>query len=142
MAAVATTESVELLRIILGFVFLFSGLIKVDDLNGFARIASSYSLVPRSLAPAAKAAAYVIPFTEMVAGGLLIASVLVKLVLVYVAVSLFGYMTLQSYELYQQNQMDNCGCYGTAIDVELSWGQVGKNLALLLVAILLFISSL
>lgn len=128
-------------RFVLGGVFLWSGGVKLKDLKGFAAVAVSYSLVPRSLSSLGKAAAYILPFTEIVAGAFLIIREFQTLALYYMAVSLVGYAVLESYELLWGQSMENCGCYGTAVEVELSWWQVAKNLILLMLAVVLLSGS-
>lgn len=140
MAMLHIDIGVPLLRFVLGFVFLWSGGIKLGDLRGFAGIAVSYAIVPRALVPAARLAAYMVPLTELLAGGLLIVQELQVPALLFILASLVGYTVLEVSELLRTGGMENCGCYGTAIPVELSWTQVGKNAVLFILAAALLAS--
>ncbi|MDY6789193.1 MAG: MauE/DoxX family redox-associated membrane protein [Candidatus Nanohaloarchaea archaeon] len=128
---------VSLARFVLGGVFLWSGGVKLKDIRGFVLIASTYTVVPEFLSRPARLVSYLIPFTELLAGGLVIIWDMQLYALYFIAASLLGYMTLQICELLKNGNVDNCGCYGTAIEVELSWKQVLKNAVLLGLALYL-----
>lgn len=135
---VLLTAGMDLLQFILAAVFLFSGAVKLDDLQGFGAITASYRIVPTQLAELVRKGAVIVPVTELLAGGLLLINELGRVSLLYMAASLVGYTVIETYELVTGGRKFNCGCYGTAFSVELTWRQVAKNLLLLgLVFILL-----
>lgn len=127
----------DLAKLVLALVFLWSGAVKMEDLNGFAAIAASYRLVPRQLAGIVQKITLAIPLTEVLAGGFILIGRLEQISLFYMAISLIGFIFLEAYELAVDDGRDNCGCYGTAIVVELSWGRVAKNFFLLGLVLLL-----
>lgn len=130
--AISVPTGAVLARIALGAFFIWSGGIKLNDLEGFAEIAEAYRLPPAPVKPLVRPVAYVLPFTELVAGTMIVAWFLPLAALVYVGVSLLGYSALIVWELAQgDSSMQNCGCYGTAIVAPLSWRQVAKNVVLL-----------
>ncbi len=140
MVEIFPNFAVSLARFVLGGVFLWSGGIKLKDLKGFALIASTYGVVPRFFQTPARMTSYLVPFSELVAGGLLFIGSYQLPALYFIAISLIIYTLLQSLELFTQGNVQNCGCYGTAFKVELSWKQVLKNLALLLLTVYLLAS--
>ncbi|MDY6778704.1 MAG: MauE/DoxX family redox-associated membrane protein [Candidatus Nanohaloarchaea archaeon] len=121
----------SLARFVLGGIFLWSGGVKLPDLEGFGLIASTYSIVPGFLSRPVRYTAYLVPFTELLAGALLILWELPVYALMFTGASLVGYSVLEVHELVSPGTQENCGCYGTAIEVELSWWQVAKNVVLL-----------
>lgn len=140
MTEIFPNFAVSLARFILGGVFLWSGGIKLKDLEGFAVIASTYSVVPKALQKPAKFSSYLVPFTELVAGGLVFIGSYQLYALYFIGLSLLVYTVLQSSELLTRGNVDNCGCYGTAFEVELSWRQVSKNIVLLALTLYLLMS--
>lgn len=132
-----------LARIALGAFFIGSGAIKLNDIDGFADIAEQYRLPPDAFHPLVRPVAYLIPFTELAAGTMIVVWVLPVLALTYMAVSLVGYSALIAWELEKgDSTMRNCGCYGTAITAPLSWRQVAKNVLLLILTVFLLTTTL
>lgn len=140
MTEIFPNFAVSLAKFILGGVFLWSGGVKLKDLKGFALIASTYSVVPGFLHKPAKFASYIVPFTELVAGGLVFIGSYQVPALYFIGASLLGYTILQTSELLTKGNVQNCGCYGTAFEVELSWKQVVKNLVMLALTVYLLAS--
>lgn len=124
--------AVQLARFVVGGIFLWSGGVKLSDLEGFALLASTYSIVPDAFRTPAKYMAYLVPFTELVAGALLITWEFPLYALGFIAASLVFYTGMEAVELLVRGGKDNCGCYGTSMEIPLSWKQVAKNVVLLL----------
>lgn len=114
-----------IVRIILGLLFVITGALKFPNLRGFSIIVATYNLLPRWLV---KPAAYVQPFVEFGAGLWLLLgtnlfySALLGLFLM-IAANVFVIKGL-----IEKRKMENCGCYGVAIKVPLTWKKLVENL--------------
>lgn len=127
--------AVSIARFVVGGIFIWSGGVKLHDLEGFALIATSYSIIPHQLTTPARATAYLVPFLELFSGALIVIWEAPVYALAAIMASLLGYTAIEIYELvFGAGSKDNCGCYGTAITVPLSWWQVGKNVILFTLA--------
>lgn len=129
---------VPALRIILGLLFIVTGILKISNLRRFSVIVASYGLLPRVLV---RPLAYAQPFVEFVIG----AWVLLGKQLFLGALAGLGLMLIANvfvlYALVQKKKMDNCGCYGVAVRVPLTWKKFGENVVwTLLFALLAFAS--
>lgn len=99
--------SYHLLRFALGGLFIYSGAVKLADVEGFAAMVSQYQLVPdRLLAPVA----YGLPAIELVAGlGLLFE---LPGALSAITGMLFMFITILWYGILKDLDID-CGCFST-----------------------------
>ncbi len=126
------------LRIVLGILFVITGALKFPNLKGFSIIVASYGILPRW---AVKPAAYAQPIIEFIVGWWIlsgkqlyyaaIAGLLLMLVAdVFVAIALI-----------KKKKMENCGCYGTAIKVPLSWKKLAENIVWTALFVILIIAA-
>jgi len=112
------------LRIILGILFIFSSSLKFPNLKGFSVIVAGYGLLPRFLV---KPAAYTLPFIEffvgwwILSGKYLFYSASLGLALMIVA-DIFVFKAF-----FHRKKMKNCGCYGTIVEVPLTWKKLTEN---------------
>lgn len=115
---------VPALRIVLGLLLIISGFLKVPSLRAFSVIVASYGILPRKLV---KPLAYLQPFIEIVIGSwVLSGEFLFEAGLAGMA--LMGVTTLfVLFALIKKKKMDNCGCYGVAVKVPLSWRKFTEN---------------
>ena len=127
------------LRLVLGIVFFVSGLLKLPDLKGFYIIVVRFNIIKGLLA---KSFAYALPFAEIVIGFSLIFAYQVKIASIIALIMLINSTFALIYVLIKKKKLDNCGCYGTALKVPVSWGKVIENLVWLILTILLVIGSL
>lgn len=134
--------AVSLARFLLGGVFLWSGGVKLQDLQGFTLIASTYSIVPEWAGGFVRRAAYAVPFVELLVAGLIIMWEFPVYALVAAVLQLLLYSSLIASELLQRTDMDNCGCYGTAFEVAPSWSHVLENVGLALLGVYLLVGAL
>lgn len=129
--------AVSLARFILGGLFLWSGGVKLQDLEGFTLIASTYTIVPDWAGRVVQKLTYAVPFVELLVAGLIIMWEFPVYALVAAVAQLIVYAGLIASEVLQQTDMDNCGCYGTAFEVAPSWTHVIENLGLALLGVYL-----
>jgi uncharacterized membrane protein YphA (DoxX/SURF4 family) len=122
-----------ILRIILGFVFVYAGAEKISDPEAFAISISNYRLLPTA---AINFFAITLPWIELVAGVLLIfgiavkenSSILFSMLLVFtiaIVISLFRGLSI------------DCGCFGKGTQIGLY--KLGENSLMIIGAFLLMI---
>lgn len=126
-------------RLFTGYMLLFSGFVKLPDLKGFWKIVIQYGVVPPKLT---KAVAYTQPFAELVIGWFLLIGVMPVLwsglaLLMMIGTTFFVYTGLKKHKA-----LENCGCFGVAFKVRLTWRKFGENIIWILIALQLFVGSL
>jgi uncharacterized membrane protein YphA (DoxX/SURF4 family) len=124
--------------VILGVVFLISGLLKLCDPVGTMLIVTEYFkfLHLNFLIPAAKAIGIAVSATECAVGISLITGVMRKASAI-VCYVLLGFFTLLTLALWIKNPAMDCGCFGQAIHLthaQSFW----KNVALLVLSVIAF----
>lgn len=129
-------------RVLLGGFFVFSGLMKLRGMRNFGAIAASYRIVPDRLKEAVRYSGYVLPFTELAFGALVLIWRMPLIALLALLAQLAVFLAAQIYELRENPGRPNCGCFGTALEIELSWEHVLFDLLLLLIAVSLLGSML
>ncbi|MEX1299388.1 MAG: MauE/DoxX family redox-associated membrane protein [Desulfotignum sp.] len=102
----ASKNTYMAVRFILGGIFLYSGVLKLSDLEAFAGIIHAWDMLPRQLTGMA---ALVIALTEFSAGAGLILDI--KASLGTITVLLVMFMVLLSYGIGMGYDID-CGCFG------------------------------
>jgi len=123
---------------ILGVLFVFSGMIKLSDLKGFAKIVVAYNMLPIRLS---RISGYLLPFGELIAGGLLLngtyvfhGAVLGLLQLIVVTLALFSVYK-------RKKKMENCGCFGTGIKVPVSKRKIAENIFWIVLAVYVVVQT-
>ncbi len=95
-------------RIILGGIFIYSGVVKLADVKGFARLISQYDLVPEQLLPPV---AIGLPALELLAGIGLLFEIPGALAAIFSMLVMF--CTVLWYGILKDLDID-CGCFSTA----------------------------
>ena len=122
-----------MIRIILGFIFIYAGAEKISDPEAFAISISNYRLLPTA---AINFFAIILPWIELVAGILLIFGIAVKenssilfsmllLFTIAIVISLFRGLSI------------DCGCFGKGTQIGLY--KLGENTLMIIGNILLMI---
>ena len=122
-----------IIRIILGFIFIYAGAEKISDPEAFAISISNYRLLPTA---AINFFAIILPWIELVAGILLIfgiavkenSSILFSMLLVFtiaIVISLFRGLSI------------DCGCFGKGTQIGLY--KLGENTLMIIGNILIMI---
>ncbi len=128
------TALVALVRVILGGLFLFSGVVKFFGLKRFALIIASYGMLPRQLV---KPFAYTLPFAETIVGLWLLSNQALQwsglAALILLIISTGGVLGA----LIKKKRMENCGCYGVLVKVPLSWKKFVENIFWIALAVVL-----
>lgn len=95
------------LRLVIGLLFIYAGILKLTDPSGFAMTINLYGLVTWRMS---NVLAYVIPAIEIITGLGLVLDI--KGALAAVVAQLLGFMCVLLYALYLGLDAD-CGCFGT-----------------------------
>jgi len=125
-------------RIVVGLLFIFSGLIKANDTMGFSYKLTEYFEVfgTHFLVPLAVPLAMFICIFEVVLGVMLLMGARIKLTLWLLLLMIVFFTFLTFYSAYF-NKVNSCGCFGDAIPLT-PWQSFGKDVFLLVLIIVLF----
>lgn len=128
-------------RIIVGFLFIISGLIKLNDPVGFAFKLQDYFapdvLNLEFLMPLALPLAIIIVIVEVLVGVALLLGYMKKLTLWLLLLMIVFFTFLTFYSAYF-NKVTDCGCFGDAIPLT-PWESFIKDVVLLVLILILFV---
>ena len=124
--------TIAITRLYLALVFILSGLDKINDLNSFAQSIENYRLFPIYIV---NIFAIIIPWIELVAGGLLLLGIFVKENSVIISTLLIVFTIAVISAVLRGLDID-CGCRGTMDGQKVGLLKIIENLALLIVAYL------
>ena len=122
-----------LIRVVLGFVFIYAAVTKISDPNGFSQAIYNYKLLPLFLV---NILAIILPWVELSAGFLLVFGVSVKensaiisgLLLIFILAVLISFFRGLDIE---------CGCFGTVDGSKVGLQKILENVGLLILGIIL-----
>lgn len=128
-------------RIVVGFLFIISGLIKLNDPVGFAFKLQDYFapdvLNLEFLMPLALPLAIIVVIVEVLVGVALLVGYMKKLTLWLLLLMIVFFTFLTFYSAYF-NKVTDCGCFGDAIPLT-PWESFIKDVILLVLILILFI---
>ena len=124
--------AIAITRIYLALVFILSGLDKINDLSGFAQSIENYRLLPISVV---NIFAIIIPWIEVVAGGLLLVGIYIRenSIIIFTLLLVF---TISIASAVLRNLDIDCGCQGTFDGQKVGMLKIIENTALIIVSIL------
>ena len=126
-------------RLLIAALFTFSGIVKLFDLKGFYVTVVKFGMLPRAIV---KPFAYALPPVETVIGLALLLNLQLKWAsLAAVALLVVSEIGIAG-ALIRNKKIDNCGCFGAAIKVPVTWRKFGENVLWLAMAVALFWSTL
>lgn len=96
-------------RFVVGGVFIWAGVLKVVDPLGFAESIMNYQVFPRGLA---FVIALLLPWAEVITGGLLIVGLLRRASALLISLLLIGFIGLVALAL-ARGIDTTCGCFGS-----------------------------
>ncbi|MBZ0199675.1 MAG: DoxX family membrane protein [Ignavibacteriaceae bacterium] len=118
-------------RIVLAFVFIFSGIEKINDLQNFSYAITNYKLLPVSIV---NVFAISLPWIELIAGVLLLFGISVKENAAIINVLLILFIAAIGISVLRGLNID-CGCFGTAGGQKVGFTKIGENTLLLLLGL-------
>lgn len=125
-----------LARFLVGFVLLVAGLAKLKmPSNSFSQAIIEYKLIPR---PIAILLAKVLPWAEVLVGGLLIFGFWSKIATIGGIVLLFIFSSAVTVNLLRGKNND-CGCFKSVKPIQ--WNLVSRNLVLIGLLIFVYVSN-
>src|SRR5690554_1422442 len=130
-------------RIVVGLLFIFSGLIKLNDPVGFSFKLQDYFapevLNLEFLVPYSLGLAIIIVIVEVILGVTLLLGYMRRLTLWLLLLMIVFFTFLTFYSAYF-NKVTDCGCFGDAIPLT-PWQSFYKDIVLLVMIIILFIGQ-
>jgi uncharacterized membrane protein YphA (DoxX/SURF4 family) len=122
-----------IIRLVLGFVFIYAAVTKISDPNGFSQAIYNYKLLPLFLV---NILAIILPWVELSAGFLLVFGVSVKensaiisgLLIIFILAVLISFFRGLDIE---------CGCFGTVDGSKVGLQKILENVGLLILGIIL-----
>ena len=134
---------VHLSRILVGVLFIISGLIKLNDPVGFSFKLEEYFgqgvLDFPSLVPYALAISIAVVIFEVLLGVILLLGFRVKFTVWSLLIMIIGFTFLTFYSAYY-NKVTDCGCFGDALKLT-PWESFTKDIVLLVLILILFAGS-
>lgn len=124
-----------LFRIILGLVFIYSGIIKIIDTAGFSNSIYNYKLLPDFLI---NFSAIILPWIELMAGLLIILGITVKENALIINLMLTLFIIAIIINLFRGLDI-NCGCFGTGNGTKIGLAKLIENSILLFMGISLML---
>lgn len=123
---------IAITRIYLALVFILSGLDKIGNLSAFATSIENYDLFPIQII---NLIAIVIPWIEVITGGLLLLGFYIKENSIIIG-TLLTVFTLAVLSAVMRNLDIDCGCQGTFDGQKVGLLKIIENVSLIIVAIL------
>jgi uncharacterized membrane protein YphA (DoxX/SURF4 family) len=119
------------LRIGLGLVFVVAGGAKIGHFDYFASQITGFEILPKPLiAPLA----LLLPFVEVLLGGYLILGLFTRAAAIFAAFQLTIFAGAIASAVVRGISA-SCGCFGPSDPTTTSWPEVGRDVALVLVAL-------
>ncbi len=118
-------------RLILGFIFIYAGMEKISDPEGFAKAINNYKLLPFSFA---NMAALILPWIEVIVGILLIFGIKVKENAFIISSLLCIFIIAIAISLFRGLNID-CSCFGTVGGSKVGVEKLLENSLLMLLGI-------
>ena len=116
-------------RLFLGFLFVFSGIEKIIELQTFSTSIANYKLLPNFTI---NFFAIILPWIELSAGLLLIFGICVKENAAIINLLLVVFIVAVGISMMRGLDID-CGCFGTAGGQQVGFQKIGENVLLLLI---------
>jgi uncharacterized membrane protein YphA (DoxX/SURF4 family) len=131
---IVTSEYLALvLRIFVGYFFIYSSVSKIPYPAQFADVLASYRLIPY---PFVNILAVIVPWAELVTGLFIIIGLRNRATAIVIGLLYAGFIVFVSLNVIVDSPI-TCGCYDT-VGEPVSWLKVGKNTIWLLFTIQIF----
>ena len=122
-----------LFRIVLAMIFIYAGMEKISDTNGFSISINNYKILPLFLV---NIFAITLPWLELTTGILLLFGIKVKENSFIISVLLIIFIIAISISLIRGLNID-CGCFGTVSGTKIGVYKIVEDLVLLLLGVIL-----
>ncbi len=122
-------------RVILGLIFIYSGIMKIIDTPGFSNSIYNYRLLPDFLI---NFLAIILPWIEFITGLLLLLGITIKENTLIINALLIIFIIAVIINLFRGLDI-NCGCFGTGNGTKIGFAKLVENSFLLFMGILLML---
>ena len=122
-----------LFRIVLAMIFIYAGMEKISDTNGFSISINNYKILPLF---SVNIFAITLPWLELTTGILLLFGIKVKENSFIISVLLIIFIIAISISLIRGLNID-CGCFGTVSGTKIGVNKIIEDLVLLLLGVIL-----
>ncbi|HPN38940.1 MAG TPA: MauE/DoxX family redox-associated membrane protein [Melioribacteraceae bacterium] len=123
------------LRFLLGIVFIFAGIEKINSPNSFFNSINNYKIFSDYIS---YSIVLILPWLELFIGILLIFNKYIKECLTIYMILLILFNILVFSAIIRGLNID-CGCYGNSINVKASYTKIAENFGLFFIALYLFL---
>ncbi len=120
-----------IVRLIVGFMFIFAAIAKIGDPALFAKEINNYNLVPQIIA---NLMAITLPWVELACGIFLLSGIRQKANSL-VSITLYTVFTIAILLAMLQGLSINCGCHTKILADKVGWNKVLQNLGFLVLSI-------
>jgi uncharacterized membrane protein YphA (DoxX/SURF4 family) len=122
-----------IIRLVLGFVFIYAAITKISDPEGFSQAIYNYKLLPLFMV---NIFAIILPWIELSAGVLLVFGISVKENSAIISGLLIVFILAVLISLFRGLDI-NCGCFGTVNGSEVGLQKILENIGLLVSSLIL-----
>ena len=122
-----------LVRVVLGFVFIYAAVTKISDPEGFSQAINNYKLLPLFMV---NVFAIILPWIELSAGVLLVFGISVKENSAIISGMLIVFILAVLISLFRGLDI-NCGCFGTVDGSKVGLQKILENIGLLVLGFIL-----
>jgi len=122
-----------LVRVVLGFVFIYAAVTKISDPEGFSQAIYNYKLLPLFLV---NIFAIILPWIELSAGVLLVFGISVKENSAIISGLLIVFILAVLISLFRGLDI-NCGCFGTVNGSKVGIQKILENIGMLVLGFIL-----
>jgi putative oxidoreductase len=122
-----------IIRLVLGFVFIYAAITKISDPEGFSQAIYNYKLLPLFMV---NIFAIILPWIELSAGVLLVFGISVKENSAIISGLLIVFILAVLISLFRGLDI-NCGCFGTVNGSKVGLQKILENIGLLVSSLIL-----
>lgn len=108
------------LRVFLGALWLWAGVLKMVELDGFVEVVSRYEIAPFNAKPWDQALGYFLPGLEILMGLCLIVGVLLRGAALLSLMTVVGFAAA-TVHVQREGLNIECGCFGQVLKVDYAW---------------------
>lgn len=127
----------QILRIILGLIFIFSGVEKISNPAEFAQSIENYRLLPII---SINLIAIILPWLELISGMLLLFGIKSKENSIIITSMMIVFTSAVIIAIFRNLDID-CGCFGTLAAQKVGFRKVIENIVLISIGFIIFFSK-
>jgi len=126
-----------LIRIIVGFVFVYASIHKIADPESFAKSIENYRILPLF---SVNVVAIIVPWVELIVGLFLMFGVFIK-ASSSIATFLMLFFSLLVFVTIIRGIDISCGCFSSSVSTPVGWQKFTENITLSIISFLVYSSN-